>query len=298
MAANRYLDPQGLATMSRIELVARRAVDGFLAGFHPSPYHGSSIEYADHRPYVMGDEIRTIDWNLLAKTDKYYVKLFEDQTNCRGTILLDASRSMAFRSDEATMSKYDYGCHLAAALSYLMLRQKDAVGFAMFDAAMRHYLPASGKLRQFHLMLDIMERNQAEARTGISTALHELATRLRGRGMVILISDMLDDPERIKQALAHLKHRRHDVLVLHVVDPAEMMFPYTRPTRFQDMEGGGQVTTSGRSARARYLERFEAFLKETRTACLERGVAYELTCTDAPYDRVLRAYLEKRRRLK
>lgn len=298
MPESKFLDPGGLALVSKMSLVARHAVDGFLAGLHPSPYHGSSIEYADHRPYTLGDEIRTIDWKLLAKTNKTYVKLFEDQTNVRTTVVLDASRSMAFKSDEVAMSKFEYGAYLTAALSYLMLRQNDAVGFALIDDAVRHYMPPRSQPSYFRRMIEILDNTTPSQATAIGPSLHDIAARQKGRGIVIFISDMIDDVKAIIDGLSHFRHQHCDVMVFHLIDPAELTFPYDKLTRFKDMEGAGSIMTQPRSVRKEYLKRLEHFLERCRTDCLERGMSYELLPTETAYGQSLSAYLEKRKKMK
>ncbi len=298
MAEARLVDGRELSDIARMELLARHAVEGFVSGLHKSPFHGQSVEYADHRPYVFGDEMASIDWRLWAKTDKYYVKLFEDQTNLRATILLDASKSMAFGSKDAEggMSKFDYGRRLAAMLGYLMLKQNDAVGLALFDQSLRRYIPARSTATHFRVMLETLEQARPDSASGIAAVLHEMAGRLRRRGMVVLISDLLDDPGRVADGLAHFRFRHHDVIVFHLMDPTELTFPYERTSRFRDMEGPGQVVASPRTVRAQYLERLEAFLAESKRNCLERGVGYQFVRTSEPCQTMLRAYLEKRSR--
>ncbi len=298
MAEQRILDGRELSEIGRMELLARQAVEGFVSGLHKSPFHGHSVEYADHRPYVIGDELASIDWRLWAKTDKYYVKLFEDQTNLRATILLDASRSMAFGSEEADagQSKFDYGRRLAAMLGYLMLKQNDAVGLALFDRGVRRYIPARSTASHFRVMLETLQQARPDSPTGIGAVLHELAGRLARRGLVVLISDLLDDPAHIADGLAHFRFRRHDVIVFHLLDPAELSFPYERTSRFRDMEGGGQLVASPRTVRAAYLQRLDAFLTLCKRNCLERGVSYQFVRTSEPCQKMLRAYLEKRSR--
>lgn len=298
MAENKFLDPAGLALISRMSLVARHAVDGFLSGVHPSPYHGSSIEYADHRPYTLGDEIRTIDWKLLAKTNKTYVKLFEDQTNVRTTVILDASRSMAFKSGDVAMSKFEYGAYVSAALSYLMLRQNDAIGFALIDDQVRQYLPARSQPSYFRRIVETLEQTTPSNATAIGPALHEVASRVKGRGIIVFISDMIDDVDDVINGLSHFRHQHNDVLVFQLIDPAEMDFPFNKLTRFKDMEGAGTILTNPRSVRKEYLKRLQAFLNQCRTDCLERGMSYERLPTGAPYEQSLSAYLEKRKRIK
>jgi uncharacterized protein (DUF58 family) len=296
MALNKFLDPKGLGLVSRMELVARQAVEGFLSGLHPSPYFGSSVEYADHRPYCLGDSLRTIDWKLLAKTDKYYVKLYEEQTNTRCTILLDTSKSMSFAS-EGQMSKMEYGMYLAAALSYLMFRQNDAVGLALFDSSVRQYIPPRSTATHFRNILNVMEATTPGEDTKIGPTLSELAGRIPKRGIVVLISDLLDDPGAIADGLAHLKHLRHELLVFHLMDPAERSFPYEKLTRFKDMEGAGNLIANPRSIRRAYLDRLTQFMDRIRRTCLERDISYELALTDKKYSECLSAFLSRRSRV-
>lgn len=294
--ASKLLEPRALALVSRLELIARHAVDGFLAGRHPSPYHGSSVEYADHRPYTIGDEIRSIDWKLLAKTDKTYVKLYEDQTNLRATIVLDASRSMGFTSAPGDLpTKFEYACRIAACLAYLLLKQKDAVGMAMFDDQVRLYLPARSTASHFRLMIDQMERTTPDRETSAGRVMMELASRIKRRGMVIVLSDLLDDVDRMISGLARFRFDRHDVLVFHVMDPAELSFPYEGLTRFKEPETAAQVVTNPRHARKRYLEQLQSFLTDCRKKCRDRDISYELCPTNTPYERMLSRFLEERR---
>ena len=290
-------DPKALALVSRMELVAKKAVEGFLSGLHPSPYYGSSAEYADHRPYSMGDEYRTIDWKLLAKTDKYYVKLFEEQTNCRANIFIDTSRSMAFHSGDRT-SKLEYSLCAAAALAYLMLNQNDAVGLALFDSRLSEYIPARSTATHFRRMVEEMARVRPGVDTNIGGVLHELAGRIHQRGIVILFSDLIDDLDAVADSLAHFRFKKHDVIVFHVMDPAEMDFPYERLTCFKDMEGGGKVFVNPQTVRRKYLERLKTWCDGVKRICHERDVSYELATTETPYAQMLSAYLEKRARMR
>ncbi|MCE9592539.1 MAG: DUF58 domain-containing protein [Planctomycetes bacterium] len=294
MAENRLIDPKKLALISRMELVAKQVVEGFLSGRHPSPYFGSSVEYADHRPYTLGDEIRSLDWKLLAKTDKYYVKLFEEETNLRCNILLDASRSMQFKSGET--SKYDYAATLAAALAYLMLGQNDAVGLTLFDSRVRHFLPPHTTPTHFRRMTELMRDTDPRDDTAIGPVLHQIAARIKRRGMVILISDLLDGVDSIADGLAHFRHDRHEVLVFHVMDRAELDFPYERLTRFKDAEGTGSLIANPKHVRQKYLDRLQRFLTDIKRACYERNVTYQFAPTDAPYEKMLSGFLEKRSR--
>jgi uncharacterized protein (DUF58 family) len=293
--SQRYFDPEGLARVGHMELVARQVVEGFLTGRHRSPYHGFSVEYLDHRAYAPGDDIRDIDWKLLARSDKYYVKLFEDETNLRAYILLDCSRSMAFKS--GGLSKFDYACYLAAALSYLMLHQNDAVGLVLFDQEVRQNLTPRARPTQFRRILELLEEAPSHPDTDVGAVLHQVAERTRRRGLVIVISDLIDDEAQIASGLQHFRHNHHEVIVFHVLDDAELTFPYDRLTRFKDMEGHGRVVANPKSLRNRYLARMQQFTEGIKAACFERDISYNLANTREPYDHFLAAYLEKRARL-
>ena len=293
--ANRYLDPEGLARVGNMELVARQVVEGFLTGRHRSPYHGFSVEYLDHRSYAPGDEIRALDWKVLARTGKYYVKLFQDETNLRATILLDCSKSMDFKRTGIT--KLEYGSYLAAALTHLMLRQNDAVGLVLFDSAVRSILPPKARPTQFRRVLDMLEAVKPGEETNVGAVLHEVAERIHRRGLVIVISDMIDDPASIASGLQHFRHNNHEVIVIQVLDDAELTFPFEQTTRFKDIEGVGRVTVNPKGLRDRYLSRMQEFLDRVKADCFERNISYNLANTKQPYDAFLAAYLEKRSRL-
>lgn len=290
-----YFDPDGLARLGNLELVARQIVEGFLTGRHRSPYHGFSVEYLDHRPYVPGDELRALDWKILARTDKYHVKLFEDETNLRATLVLDCSKSMTFRS--RALSKLQWGSYFAAACAYLLLRQNDAVGVVLFDRAVRTYLPPSAKPTQFRRLLELLEPEPATLDTAIGAVLHTVAERLHHRGLVIIISDLLDDCSSIADGLYHLRHAGHEVLVCQTLDPAELTFPYERVTEFTDAEGSGRLLANAKTLRGDYLARLQAFRETIQTACFERAITYMLADTSMGYDELLATFLDKRSRL-
>lgn len=293
--SQRFLDPQGLARVGNLPLVARQVVEGFLAGRHRSPYHGFSVEFLDHRAYTPGDPLRALDWKIAARTDKYYVKLFEQETNLRATIILDCSHSMDFSS--GTISKREYGSFLAAALTYLLVRQNDAVGVAIFDSQVRHYLPPRAHPTQFRRVLNLLDHPPGAAETDVASVLHEIAERIRRRGLVILVSDLIDDVGRIADGLQHFRHKGHEVIVFHIMDEAELTFPFDRLTTFKDMEGTGRVAANPAALRRRYLERIQAFTDRLKTECLQRKISYRLTTTKEPYDAALAAYLDNRARL-
>lgn len=313
---SRFLDPAGLARVGNMELVAKHVVEGFLTGRHRSPYHGFSVEFLDHRAYVPGDDLRGLDWKIVARSNKYYVKLFEDETNLRAYILLDCSRSMAFQSPNVAVAlrdtasaptnpatecrghidKLSYGGHLAAALAYLLIRQNDAVGLVTFDSEVRDFIRAKAHPSQFRRILNSLDGIEAGGETDVSVVLHDVAERIKRRSLVIVISDLLDDESRLADGLQHFRHNNHEVLTLHVMDPAELDFPFTRMTRFKDIEGTSRMIANPKRLRQRYLERVERFLTNVKTKCLERRIGYELANTGESYDRFLAAYLDKRRR--
>jgi len=293
--ANRYFDPAGLARVGNMELVARQVVEGFLTGRHRSPYHGFSVEYLDHRAYTPGDELHNLDWKILARTDKYYVKLFQDETNLRAYILLDCSRSMTFASGDVT--KLQYGSFMAATLTHLMLRQNDAVGLVLFDRDIRQYLPPKARPTQFRRVLTLLEEAAPGSETALGPVLHGVAERIRRRGLVVLISDLLDDPGSIAAGLQHFRHDNHEVIVFHIMDNAELTFPYERLTTFRDLEGHGRVVVNPKSLRDRYLERLHAFVDRVKLDCFDRKIDYNMVDTTQPYDLFLAQYLDKRRRL-
>jgi len=293
--ANRYFDPAGLARLSNMELVARQVVEGFLTGRHRSPYHGFSVEYLDHRAYAPGDELRNLDWKILARTDKYFVKLFQDETNLRAYILLDCSRSMTFRSGQ--LSKLEYGSYLAATLTHLMLRQNDAVGLVLFDQNIRQYLPPKARPTQFRRVLSFLEDVTPGDETDVGAVLHRVSERIKRRGLVVLISDLLDDAAAITAGLQHFRHDNHEVIVFHIMDDAELEFPYERLTTFRDLEGHGRVVVNPKSLRDRYLERLHAFISRIKLDCFDRKIDYTMVNTRQPYDLFLAQYLDKRRRL-
>lgn len=289
-------DAESLSFIARLELIARQAVEGFLSGLHPSPYHGSSVEYADHRPYAQGDDLRSIDWKLLAKTDKHYVKLFAEQTNLRATLVVDGSASMRFNSH--TTSKLDYACALAASLAYLLLRQHDAAGLAVIDDSLRSFTPARSTGSHFRVLLERLEAALKDQRheTSLAAPLHDLATRLPQRGLIILISDLIDDTAALADALAHFRHQRHEVIVFHLLDPAELSFPYDERTRFTDPESQASLIADGKAVRAGYLNRLAAFLEQTKRICHDRSIGYVQAATDQPLAAMLSTYLERRSR--
>ena len=287
-----FLDPKVLAGLHNLELRARVVVEGFLAGLHKSPHRGFSVEFNDYRHYQRGDDMRHVDWRLYARSGKLYIKQYEDETNVRGMILLDTSASMAYTS--GGMSKLDYGITLASALAYFIARQRDAVGLITFDDEIREYLPA--KTRQLHLMriLRALSRVQAGQKTDVVKPLTDLASSLKKKSMVILISDMLDDEERIINTLTNLRAMGNDIITFHIMDDAELNFPFNEASEFIDMENNESYITSPAAIRKAYLTNINEFLAYCKKQCQTSGIDYCLMNTREPLDQALSSYITKR----
>jgi len=217
----RFLQPQVVSRLSSMELRARLVVEGFITGLHRSPYHGFSVEFAEHRPYMPGDEIRHIDWKLYGKTDRYYIKQYEEETNLKAYLVVDTSKSMAFASS-GMVPKLEYASCLAASLAYMMIKQQDAVGLALFDEALTSYIPPHATRGYMRQLLIQLQHAQPSGRTGAARALHQVAERIRRRGLVVVISDLLDRQEEVMTALRHFRHKKNEVIVMHVLDPIEL----------------------------------------------------------------------------
>ncbi|MDQ7065643.1 MAG: DUF58 domain-containing protein [candidate division KSB1 bacterium] len=287
-----FLDPEILASIAGMELRARAVVEGFLSGLHRSPYKGFSVEFAEYRQYTPGDDPRHIDWKVYARTDRYYVKEFEEETNLACHILLDLSKSMTYASGKT--SKLTYGSYLAASLAYLMFRQRDAVGLITFDDRIRTHLPARIKPGHLHSLLIALEHLTPGERTDIAAPLHQIADFLNKKGLIILISDLLDDPDRILEALQHFRFRGHEIIVFQVMDHAELTFPFHSTTRFVGLEGEGQVLTVPQSVKDQYLEKLQQHTERLRKGCGLHHIDYTVLDTKRPLDFALQEYLAAR----
>ncbi|KPJ50207.1 hypothetical protein AMJ40_03555 [candidate division TA06 bacterium DG_26] len=292
---SRYLIPEVLSKLKGMELKARLVVEGFLIGLHKSPYKGFSVEFAEHRPYMPGDEIRKIDWKIYAKTDRFYVKEYEEETNLKAYLILDASASMAYRSDR--MDKLEYGRYLAASLAYLLLKQKDSVGLCVFDTKVRRYIPPRSAAHHIHNLLKELDDVNPGGETDLSSTFHELAEKMRRRGLIIIISDLLDDPEKVVRGLKHFRHKKHEVLVFHILDPWEVDFPYEEPAMFRDMESNEKLVVDPESLRSKYKRRIESFLDYYKSQCRDSLIDYVNLNTSTTFDRALFSYLMKRKKL-
>jgi len=292
----KYLEPRTLAKLQGLELRARRIVEGYVAGLHRSPFHGFSIEFAEHREYVPGDDLRYVDWKVFGKTDKIYLKQYEEETNLLAYLVLDTSESMSYQSDDRGLSKLEYAKCVAASLAYLVLQQQDSVGLATFDSQIRSFVRPGGHPAHLKQVLHVLEQSPGERKTATGPIFHDLAERLKKRGVVLVLSDLFDDVEPMMAGLKHFRHRRHDVVVFHVLDPAELEFPFRNTTLFRGMEELPDVLTDPRSLRKAYLEEFEKFQREVRKACRANNVDYVLLRTDQPLDLALSSFLSSRMR--
>lgn len=292
--SRKYLDPQVLARLEGLQLRARLIVEGYVAGLHRSPYQGFSIEFAEHREYSPGDDLRYVDWKVFGRTDKFYLKQYEEETNQICQLVLDTSESMAYRSDAASMSKIEYAKSAAAALAYLVLQQQDSAGLVTFDREIRALVRESSSPPHLQQLLYVMEQTPAERKTATGTIFHDLAERFKRRGIVVVLSDFFDDVERMMAGLKHLRHRRHEVILFHILDPAEVDFPFHRITLFQGLEQLPEVLVEPRSLRKAYLREFETFLRRLKEGCRMHQIDYVLMRTDQPLDVALRAYLGRR----
>ncbi|MEK7732316.1 MAG: DUF58 domain-containing protein, partial [Planctomycetota bacterium] len=249
----KYLDPTVLAKISGLELRARLIVEGFFSGIHHSPQRGLSVEFADHRAYTQGDDLRHIDWKVFGKTDKYFIKEYEQETNLNLMLVVDCSESMSYRSANEGMTKHEYATAVAAAVAYLTLQQQDSVGLTLFDEHLTHFLRPSNNAHHWKTLVHELAGKTGPAKTSIGRVLAELAERLNHRLLIILISDLFDAPAAILKGLKHLRYRRHEVIVWNLWDPAELTLPFSWPTMFNGLESTGRLLTDPRSLRGRYV---------------------------------------------
>jgi uncharacterized protein (DUF58 family) len=303
-AISKFLDPTVVSRLGSMELKARLIVEGFIAGMHKSPYHGFSVEFAEYRQYMQGDNVKNVDWKVFGKTDRYYMKVFEEETNLKATILLDKSGSMAFASEAggrdrsgAPVDKLAYASLLAASLSYLMIRQQDSVGLCIFDDKVRALIPHRSVRRHLFYLLANLDRLAAGARTRISPTLHYVAERVKRRGLVVVISDLMDDPDEVLMGLKHFRHRMHEVIVFHIVDPRELDLDYRDEVEFQDLETDQKVRVEPQFLREQYSARVREWIDKLDRGCKAHQIDYNLLSTETPFDHALTAYLNKRVRM-
>jgi len=291
----KYLQPETVAMLNSMALRARLVVEGYIIGQHRSPYHGFSVEFAEHRAYGSGDEIRHIDWKLFGKTDRLYVKQYEEETNLRAHLILDTSRSMLYSS--GSVSKLNYANSLVAALSYLMVNQQDAAGLVQFSDRVDTFIPPKSKPSHLNAILTQLDDENAGNDTRVEPVLHEMAERIIKRGLVVLVSDLLDDPEQIMNGLKHFRHKKQEVIVFHILDRKELEFDFNTRTKFLDMESGDEVVTEPWHIRSSYTDLVFELQSYYRKDCRENLIDYFPIFTDQDLDRSITEYLNKRKKL-
>jgi uncharacterized protein (DUF58 family) len=324
----RFLDPAALARVRNLSLAARGVVEGFVAGLHSSPYKGFSVEFAEHRKYCPGDNLRYLDWRVLGRTNRLYLKQFEEETNLRAYLLLDVSGSMGYRlgafqgrshlpsgtplsqapsgswdllgdrgGEKTGVTKLEYASYLSAVLAYLMMRQQDAVGLTAFDTQLRLDMPARSSPRHFDEMMRQVEALRPGKKTGVAASLNRLAERFKRRCLIILLSDLFDDLNGIERALHHFRHRKHEMIVFHILDKAELEFPYRDTATFIDLETGERLQVDPAYVREEYRRQIAQLIDRCKQMCANCQVDYVMTDTSVPYDFMLSRYLVKRARL-
>jgi len=292
----KFLDPRLPAQLEGLALRAKAIVEGYVAGRHRSPYHGFSVEFAEHREYSPGDDLRYLDWKVFGRTDKFYLKRFQEETDLTCGLLVDASESMRYRSERAPWSKWECARTTAAALAYLVLNRQDRVGLTIFAEKTGTTLRPEAGADRFKDLVQALEAGAPAGRTALERVLHETAERYRRRGLIVVISDFFSPLDEVSVGLRHLRHRRHDVIVVHILDPQEMEFSFREPLRFRGMEGLPKKLADPRSLRQAYLREFGRFLSGLRAACRGLNIDYLLLRTDWPLDRALTQYLLTRSR--
>ena len=289
----RYLDPKTLTKISGLDLKARLIVEGYISGQHKSPYHGFSVEFAEHREYAPGDDLKHLDWKVLGKSDRLYIKQYEEETNLRTHIMLDTSESMKYASP-GSISKLEYASYIAASLSYLLIRQQDSVGLVQFDNQVRKMIPASASPAHFRMLLNELNHFESAHKTDTGVIFHDLAERIKRKGLIVILSDLFDDPEKILFGLQHFRHKRHEVIVFQILDDFEINFPFSQMTQFEGLEAWPELLCDPRALRKGYLEEFNTATERFKRGCRNNKIDYQLINTKQPLDIVLSAYLAHR----
>jgi len=292
---NHVLSPEIISRLNNLSLKARYVVEGFMVGLHKSPYHGFSVEFSEHRAYGAGDEIRHVDWKLWGKTDRYFVKQYEEETNLKAYLLIDQSLSMNYASNK--ISKLEYAKLISASLGYLMLKQQDAVGLTLFDDRIRVNIPARSKRSHLNVILSKMEKIKAGPESRMAPVLHSTAEVIKKRGLIILISDLFDNQEEVLSGLQHFRYKGHEVIVFHIMDPQEMKLDFSQRTRFRDMESGEEIITDPWHIQKDYQRDMKQFCDNYKIQCRQNNIDYVQLATDSPLDMALSEYLLKRKRM-
>jgi len=289
----KYLDPSVISKLNSLELKARLVVEGFMVGLHKSPYHGFSVEFSEHRPYMQGDDFKNLDWKAYGKTEKFYIKQFEEETNLKSYILLDTSKSMTYSSG-GHPSKLEYASTLVASLAYLMIKQQDAVGMALYsDKIDKLFPPKASKSYLIEILKNLTEVKAALV-TNTANCLHEIAEKIKRRGLVIIVSDLFDDIDSILTSLKHFRYKKNEVIVFQILDPMEISFAFGKDAIFKDIEMGDELTTQPYQIQKAYKEAMLQFTNKIKNDCLSTGIEYNLIETSQPLDKALLSYMRKR----
>lgn len=291
-----YLNPQIISKISGLDLRARLVVEGFMVGLHKSPYHGFSVEFSQHRPYMQGDNLRNVDWRVFGKTERYFIKQYEEETNLRSYIILDTSKSMSFAS-EKSMSKLNYASTLVAALSYMMIKQQDAVSLTLYSDQVHKHLPPKSSNTYLQQILKELTVIEASSKTNSAESLTIIAEKIKRRGLVIIISDFFDDIEMTLKAIKHFAHKKNEVIIFQVLDPLERSFGFGKDSIFKDLESGEELTTQPFQIQKAYQLAMQEFVDKIKHECLNSNFDYNLLDTSTPFDKALFSYIQKRYRL-
>ncbi len=294
--ALKMLTPSFISQLSNMELRARLIVEGFLIGMHRSPYHGFSVEFAEHRQYFPGDDIGNIDWKVYGRSDRLYIKQYEEETNLKAYILIDASNSMGFKRD-GSITKLEYASYLAAGLIYLMMKQQDASGLAVYDESVRRFYEPHLTYSYMKLLLTELSGLRPQSKTSTANALSSLAERIKRRGLIIVISDFLDDTKNVITALKHFRHRKNEVIAFQVLDDSELNLDFPADAVFTDMETGERIPTQVSALRSAYKKSVDRFVRDLKSRCFENDIDYALLSTSTPFDKALTAYLTRRKKM-
>ncbi len=292
----KYLNPSVISKLNSLELKARLVVEGFMVGLHKSPYHGFSVEFTEHRPYMQGDGLRDIDWKVYGKTEKFFIKQYEEETNLKSYLLLDTSRSMTYSSGD-NISKLEYATTLAAALSYMMLKQQDAVGLTLYSDKIDKYNPPRANRAYLQELLKSLADIKSSNKTNTASCLNSIAEKIKRRGLVIIVSDFFDDINSILSALKHFRYQKNEVIVFQVLDPMEKNFAFGNDAIFKDLETGDEITTQPYQIQKAYKEAMSQFISRIKNECLNSNIEYNLIDTTVPFDKALFSYIQKRKKL-
>jgi uncharacterized protein (DUF58 family) len=310
----KYLNPSALSKLANLELKAKFVVEGFMTGLHKSPYHGFSVEFAEHRQYMPGDDLKHLDWKVFARTDKYFIKQYEEETNLKAYILLDISKSVDFsyskmsngsgfknifsqkKKSQNNITKLEYGSYIAASLSYLMLLQRDAVSLTTYDTSIRKFIPAKSTKANLKLILKELTNIQSSNATGTANCLNVIADKIKRRGIIIIISDLFDNQEEVMKSLRHFRYDKNEVILFQILDPVEMSFLDSAPVRLVDSETKEEIFSQPTDVKKEYLEIMKNFIQVYKSECMKNNIDYVLLTTDTPFDVALLKYLNKRKK--